>query len=209
MLLRLTQPGEGVADTRRRAPLTELLAAGGDRAIVQEVIDRFTSERLLTASSRDETGTACIEVAHEALIRGWPRLQGWIDDSRMALVVQRRLTEAADDWERSGRDSNALYTGSRRVAATEATADGVGLTESERDFLVASGDRERRERGARRLRRVIVGGSVAVGLVLAGMLVRPDVERYFLRQQALGATPQVAIAGGVVHPWRERRARPR
>jgi hypothetical protein len=35
-----------------------------------------------------------VEVAHEALIRGWLRLRKWIDADRTGLRTRTRLTEA-------------------------------------------------------------------------------------------------------------------
>ncbi len=65
IFLRLTEPGEGTEDTRRRAWLSEL---GTDKDTTS-VLDALTKGRLVT---RDEgEGTGCVlEVSHEALIRG-------------------------------------------------------------------------------------------------------------------------------------------
>jgi hypothetical protein len=43
------------------------------------VVDALAAARLLTL----DEGT--VELAHEALIREWPRLRAWIDDEREAL----------------------------------------------------------------------------------------------------------------------------
>ena len=42
---------------------------------------------------------AGVEVAHEALIREWPRLQAWLDEDRDGLRLQRHLTAAATAWD--------------------------------------------------------------------------------------------------------------
>jgi hypothetical protein len=52
-----------------------------------------------------------VDVSHEALIRGWPRLRRWLDEDRVGLRLHRRITEAAQEWERSDRDSDLLYRG--------------------------------------------------------------------------------------------------
>jgi hypothetical protein len=91
-------------------------------------------------------GEDSVEVAHEALIREWPRLRGWLTEDRKGLRIHRRLTEAAAEWETLGRDSGALYRGERLVAAREwAAGNKARLNELERAFLVASSDRERDE----------------------------------------------------------------
>lgn len=50
VLLRLTQPGEGTEDTRRRAKLEELVTHADERAAVESVIDQLCNARLLTTS---------------------------------------------------------------------------------------------------------------------------------------------------------------
>ena len=42
-----------------------------------------------------------VDVSHEALIRGWPRLRGWIEEDRAGLRLHRRLTEAAEEWHKA------------------------------------------------------------------------------------------------------------
>ena len=45
-----------------------------------------------------------VEVAHEALIRYWPRLIAWLEDDRAALLLRESVHEAAQEWEIDGRD---------------------------------------------------------------------------------------------------------
>ena len=39
-----------------------------------------------------------VEIAHEALLREWPRLREWLDDDRDALRTHRHLTAASTAW---------------------------------------------------------------------------------------------------------------
>ncbi|MGH8906797.1 MAG: WD40 repeat domain-containing protein [Egibacteraceae bacterium] len=165
VFLRLTALGEGTADTRRRAQWAELVT-GRDPEAAQFVLDRLTEARLITL---DENS---VEVAHEALIREWPTLRGWLTEDREGLRIHRRLTEAAAEWHALGRDPGALYRGGRLVAAREwAAGHEERLNDLEREFLVASTERERDELAAtrqrnRRLR--ALAGALAVLLVLTG-----------------------------------------
>ena len=45
-----------------------------------------------------------VEVAHEALIREWPTLRGWLQDDRIGLRIHHRLTETATERGESGRN---------------------------------------------------------------------------------------------------------
>ena len=69
--------------------------------------------RLLTVSA----GT--VEFAHEALLREWPRLRGWIEDDREGLRIQRSLRSSAREWTRVGKDDGALYRGARLAEARD------------------------------------------------------------------------------------------
>jgi WD40 repeat protein len=169
-LLRLTQPGEGTEDTRRRATRRELAAAEGD-ASFDVVLGRLVDARMLT-TGRDETGQDVVDVSHEALIRGWPRMRRWIDADRAGLLVHRRLTDAARDWDTLGREPAAFYRGARLAIAREWAAEhGDDLSPLEHEFLAASHDAELREteaamRRSRRLR-VLAGGLAALTVAIA------------------------------------------
>ena len=92
MLLRLAQPGDGTAEISRRAPRLRL-AVTEDKDGFDTVLQRLVDARLLTTGS-DEAGDDDIELAHEALIRGWPRLGGWIDEELAGRLIPRPLTDA-------------------------------------------------------------------------------------------------------------------
>jgi len=178
VFLRLTALGEGTEDTRRRARRAEVLD-GRDAIAVEGVLDRLAEARLVIL---DEDS---VQVAHEALIREWPMLQGWLAEDREGLRIHRRLTEAAGEWEALGRDPGALYRGVRLAGAREwAEGREARLNTLERAFLAASDDQEREEREAaqrrnrRRLRRVqALAGVLAVLLVLTGMFGVVTVQR--------------------------------
>ncbi|MEM7130412.1 MAG: SUMF1/EgtB/PvdO family nonheme iron enzyme [Chloroflexota bacterium] len=153
IFLRLTQLGEGVQDTRRRVPLTELLSNSQAASDTEEVLQTLQNARLLTAvheskSEEDiEKETAqeeiYIDVAHEALIREWGTLREWLTDDREGLRIHRHLTESAQAWLVLAKDPGELYRGIRlsRALAWEIEHSNE-LNEFERDFL----DNSRRER---------------------------------------------------------------
>ncbi|MCC6832200.1 MAG: protein kinase [Thermoleophilia bacterium] len=166
VLLRLVQPGEGTEDTRRRVGMDELEAAG-DPDAVRAVVDAFAGARLLTLGS-DAAGRSTVEVAHEALIRGWGVLRGWVDADRDRLRAERRLTTAARDWEAAERDDAHLYRGALLAEWAERGED--GLSPRERRFLAAShARREREAQRARRRRRLVLTGAAAAVAVFAGI----------------------------------------
>ena len=75
ILLQLVEMREGQEPTRRRATLDELITAPKQRALMEKVVQRLTDARLLTTTQDEATGQRVVDISHEALIRGWPRLQ--------------------------------------------------------------------------------------------------------------------------------------
>ncbi|UJV43661.1 nSTAND1 domain-containing NTPase [Streptomyces sp. AMCC400023] len=116
LFLRLVKIGDGVDDTRRRLPYTDLLDASEDPAATAAVIDAYTRGRLLTR--HQDT----VEITHEALLHAWPELRRWIDTDRAGHFIRQNLEEAAADWDRAHRDPGRLYRG-HRLEEARAWAD--------------------------------------------------------------------------------------
>src|SRR5690606_30327870 len=55
IFLRLTELGEGVQDTRRRVPLSELIPRSETAAATEEVLKRLQDERLVTTAREQST----------------------------------------------------------------------------------------------------------------------------------------------------------
>ncbi|NUP17512.1 MAG: helix-turn-helix domain-containing protein [Streptomyces sp.] len=182
LLLRMVEPGQGNADTRR--PLSWEEMAGWEDPEVRAVAARLTRARLLT--SDDDA----VQLAHEALISCWPRLREWIDADRERLRHHRQLTDAARTWLEHDRDPGTLYRGTRLARAEELFAGDDrgydGLTSDEKAFLVAAAEqRATEERAATRARRrsrtltASLCAVLAVALVvgLTALRLRQDSEK--------------------------------
>ncbi len=91
LFLRLVQPGEGTGDTKRRVSFRELLPDDTARAAsVRKLVHTLANRdaRLITTEGTETTDGA-VEVAHEALIRGWTQLRQWVDAERSNLRIRR------------------------------------------------------------------------------------------------------------------------
>ena len=119
IFLRLIQFGEGRADTRRQQTVEALRAATDDPGLFNKTLTHLVRSRLLTPSGDDKTLTRKIDIAHEALIAGWPTLQQWITERRTKEEVRRRLTIKAEEWARFGRGSGGQLD---PIALSEAEA---------------------------------------------------------------------------------------
>jgi WD40 repeat protein/DNA-binding SARP family transcriptional activator len=190
LFLRLVNVDEGIEDLRRRVRLSELATIEGDHQAVLGAVESFTLHRLLTSDRDPVTREPTIEVAHESLLRAWPRLRGWIDSARDDLRNHRHLAAEADAWVRSDRDPSFLSRGSR-LERFEVWASGssMALNVDEREYLQASlrqrevdraeeaAQRQRevflKRRSARRLQALVavltVGGLIAASLALVAV----------------------------------------
>ncbi|MDX1417478.1 MAG: protein kinase, partial [Candidatus Promineifilaceae bacterium] len=163
LFLRLVTLGEGVEDTRRRVLRSELEGIGeqgivnsqqsignGEQTTINSqqsmvngeigaVIDEYGLARLLTFDHDPLTRESTVEVAHEALLREWPRLRGWLDESRSDVRLQRLLAAAAAEWQANGQVDGFLLRDARleQFAGWAATTS-VALTAGEQAFLNAS-----------------------------------------------------------------------
>lgn len=135
MFLRLVTLGEGTEDTRRRVMRSEL-ASLGDPDAMEMVLDAFGRYRLLTFDHDPQTRSSTVEVAHEALIRQWSELREWLEDSREDLRIQRRLSQAAEEWQHSAKDDSFLARGSRLTQFEETVSQGnIALNTEEQEYL--------------------------------------------------------------------------
>lgn len=165
IFLRLTDLGEGSQDTRRRANRLELISADDDVSAVEAVLKLLADARLII------TGQDSVEVAHEALIREWPRLREWLDENREKLRLRRRLSEAVQEWQTYSRDPSYLYRGARLVQVTDWLNARPGeLNPSEREFIEASLAEQDQER-LRRVRQVRIWGLVAAAMSFLGIII--------------------------------------
>jgi len=167
LLVRLVLPGAGGAPVATRLPVGSVPA------------DRRQALELLTACRLLVTDETTVTVAHEAVLRAWPRLRSWLDEDAAGRHTLRHLTVAAEDWLARGRPESELYRGARLAAAVTWRDDtGPDLTPVEHEFLDASlalarsQEEETRHharqqaRQNRRLRTALMGTAAALVLAL-------------------------------------------
>jgi WD40 repeat protein/transcriptional regulator with XRE-family HTH domain len=220
LFLRLITPGEGMEDTRRRVPVSELLSATRDTMVLRRVLDRYGRYRMLTFDHDPRSREPALELAHEALLRSWGRLDTWLADSRERLLVQRRLLASATEWQQSGREHSFLASGARLAQFAELaedvdSAEALALTVEERAYVAASlaeqqralaaerarqaGEMWLKERAARRLRYLVA--SLAVFLIVAAGLAAWALNRSQLAQDNLAHTNALRLAAEANSLW--------
>lgn len=183
VLLRLVTAGS-TSGTSRRVPVRELLDLDVDPVALHEVLEVLAGHRLLTFDRDPATGAGTVEVAHEALLREWPRASAWVEEHRADVARRDSLARAREEWEASGRHPDFLLSGERLTGFDEwSRTTTSGLTGPERAYLQASAERrqasereesarlDRERRLTRRARRRLWGLALATVLLAASIVV--------------------------------------
>nr|WP_267896795.1 helix-turn-helix domain-containing protein [Streptomyces albireticuli] len=199
LLLHLVYIGED-HEAGRRCHRASLVEGDTARETTDAVLEVFTRARLLTADAEH------VELAHEVLLKAWPRLRRWIDEDRATLRARQLLTETAAAWEREGRDESLLYRGNRLASAAEWVTDpggGAPLAPTARAFLEASTRRDTAERHTerrrlRRLRALASGLAVLLVLALVGGTVAFQQNRSAQQQRRIAVSRELAARADVM-----------
>jgi ankyrin repeat protein/WD40 repeat protein len=98
---------------RRVAKLSEIPAEA------KPIIHHLIEQRLLATDIDIVTNETTIEPAHEALLRQWGLLQGWLDDDFAALTTLEGVQRASRDWEANERSPDWLSHNAGRLQDAE------------------------------------------------------------------------------------------
>ncbi len=180
VMLRMIATGGEMA--RRKVPTSELIYLEPEDRRVKQVVETFLTARLITIST-DASDTIYIEPAHDALVRGWEKLLIWKVAGEEKLPLQRRLTQATNEW-RQVEENNAeggarsqqkperfLWNNSPYLDVLKETlrSPDHGFNRVETDFVKQSiGLRQQQKRQRKRLR-VIVTSAIAGFAVFASI----------------------------------------
>ncbi|MEI6778677.1 MAG: hypothetical protein WCK70_17390, partial [Chloroflexales bacterium] len=177
ILLRLVRPGEGLEITSNRVRRAELDRGGEDPGRVARVLGKLVDARLLRLTPGDTLDDTQVEVAHEALVRNWPTLVEWLEDERLSLRHRQRLSAAAEQWQRLGRDPAALLAG-RLLEEARGYED---LSAMEREFVgagvAAEAARARRVARTSLMIRVLLVITTIASVVATILAVQANKER--------------------------------
>jgi WD40 repeat protein len=128
------------------------------------LLQRFVEARLLISGKED----GILEVAHEALLRNWPRLKHWLDGNREFLLWRQRLKATIADWQAKEKDIGALLRGAVLTEAERWLHERPGdLDGSEREFVERSIQQKQTEQEVELKRRRKIFGGLAVGMLIA------------------------------------------
>src|SRR5262249_42306156 len=147
----------------RRIPWS-VLASDPERTLVRTFVD----ERLFVSLVYD--GESVFGIAHEAMLRQWPRVAAWISDHRQALRTRSRLEGSARRWVEENRTADLLLPrGKLLEEARELLHSAQIPLNSEVTALIAASVKKVKHAEQRRVGALIGFAVIAVSAVALGM----------------------------------------
>lgn len=133
----------------------------------QKVLTQLIDQNLLVSDRQPHSEVSTVEIAHEALLTSWTRLNEWIGENRNSIALRNRLNEDVANWQKTKADDE-LWSGSRLEQALELRRNEAfnqvlgGFCDAANQFIDASVGRRDRQR-----RRTVIGLSVFSTVALA------------------------------------------
>ena len=149
VFLRLVNFDEGRPYTRRRQRLAELRTSGDEPRAFSQTLGHLVDHRLLTVRGEEGSPERQVDLAHEALLEGWPELGKRIGELEAKEQTRRRLEGKAVEWEQLERkggllDEVELGEAERWLASPDAAELG-GVSEALGALMKASHEHHERE----------------------------------------------------------------
>jgi tetratricopeptide (TPR) repeat protein len=139
--------GEDGAATRRYASLARFPTGSPARAL----LDRLVARRLCVTTDEGLGDGPVTSLAHEALIRSWPRAQQWLQRETALLRVRDELARDTAVWEYHKRGDGWLGVAPEKLAAIRQVEEaGLMPAGAAADYAQQSRRRGRRNRLVRR-----------------------------------------------------------
>ncbi|MEH2080095.1 MAG: CHASE2 domain-containing protein [Nostoc sp.] len=125
-------------DTRRRVERNQLVIANSNLNQTKNLVREIADARLVMTSTNKVTQRDEVELAHEALILHWPKLQEWLTQSRPRLKLQQQIRPTIKRWQESQDDGELLRGGLLERAGEYLKEYPNAFTNQEKEFIEAS-----------------------------------------------------------------------
>ncbi|WP_069166764.1 WD40 repeat domain-containing protein [Nocardia altamirensis] len=195
---------------RNRMPVQGLIEESADPAAVRSVIARLTELRMVVRRGED------IELVHDLLLTGWPRMAEWLAEEKEFAPARQRIEADAREWARQERPTSLLYSRTRLEDAAEWMQRTESSNRLAREFVSTSLSRQQARTVRRRLILTAVAMLAVVALALSVVVVgqrakvaqeHKDVLRSQLIEQSQriedvdgGLSAQLALAAYRLNP---------
>ncbi|MFL6673087.1 MAG: winged helix-turn-helix domain-containing protein [Massilia sp.] len=168
--------------TGRRAPWSALR----DDA-ERQVVAAFVESRLFVSELMGDVPG--FGIAHEAILRRWPRMREWIETHKGALLERGRLAQLAARWASEGRSADLLLPRGKQLEAAKAVQEsGVFTLADDEVQLIRLSVRRSRARDRLRLLVMLTIGVLAmaaVGLGISATAARHLAEKRRIEAEGL------------------------
>jgi ABC-type proline/glycine betaine transport system ATPase subunit len=141
ILLKMVQPTEGLEVTSSRISRQSLYEEGEAKDRIDRVLQKLIEARLVKLTERKQSADIQVELAHEALVRNWPRFVEWVADERVNLRNRWQLKSTANQWLELGKNTSVLWRG-KLLQDAENYQD---LSPLEQDFVQCSLEAQREQ----------------------------------------------------------------
>jgi formylglycine-generating enzyme required for sulfatase activity len=161
------------APRRRVAPLSEIPAE--TRPLIRQLV-----EQRLLATDVNRDSQATVEPAHEALLRQWSLLNGWLAEDAALLAVLEGVKRASRDWAANNRSQAWLAHQADRLAAAERLSVrpdlAANLEPKDREYIAACRKAEADAKRGRRLLQIATYASLILIIIgLVGWIKQNDI----------------------------------
>ncbi|MEQ1770332.1 MAG: TIR domain-containing protein [Devosia sp.] len=164
-------------DPDTRAPRRRVARFSEVPEEARPLMQLMVEQRLLSTDKDEATGETTIEPAHEALLRQWGALDGWLVEDSADLAQLEAVRRAATDWAANAKAAEFLIHKGSRLGAAEAAADQdkfeAYLNSTDREYLRGARDAENatvRAAMAARLRTMVAAAVVGAVLIIGGVV---------------------------------------
>jgi hypothetical protein len=134
---------------RRIAKLKDIPAEAASLVMLLRDNKLLATDRTIVHEAGRDRHEITIEPAHDALLRQWDDLRGWLEEDRVLLTAIEVVKRAAKDWADNGRRDDWLdHTGSRLEFAERAIARAdlvLDFPSTARDYIGACRARDEGE----------------------------------------------------------------
>jgi len=177
--------GEDKTITRKYAPYDVITATPETRKFVETFI-----EARLFVTDLDVKGNAVVSVAHEALLKHWPRMKEWVEKNKETLRARSRVSVAASRWTEEGKSRDLLLAAGKPLAEAEELVRNpiLELSGQEKAFIKASVAKKRRLWW---MKRAVVAALAILTIITAGAAYLANKQRERAQIEA-GTSTQVS-----------------
>jgi len=157
-----------------------MLSNNAEKNLVKAMVDN----RLFVSHLQQDQ--ACFSIAHEALLRRWPRATQWISDHSDSLAIKSRLQHQSNRWLAESKSSAYLLAEGKPLAEASTLVDNKLFSLEPQELALIQASAKHTNIGRWR-RRAVMLALVALTLISVAMSVRSIEAETQAQQKRLAA----------------------